>query len=699
MGALTREELARRARRRRRRRRLERGVRRLGCAALGGGRACTSSSTAAWGGWARATARSPTASPSASRRAPGLELVGAMTHLATAEEPDRAFMRRAARALRELGRAAARARAGPARPRREQRRAARRRRGALRHGALRRRGLRPRPLRRRPGALGPRGGARAALLGRGAQAVRARRERRLRPHVRRERARPSSAVVPIGYGDGVRRVLSNNAEVLIGGRRRPLVGTVSMDNVTVELGAGSAVAVGAPVDPARRRRRRADRGRGDRRARQGTINYEVTCAISARVPRRYHRDGRMTASAGPLLDSRARCSAARAAGSSAARCATSCAGARPSADLDLVVDGAVERGRARAGARRARRRPSRSPTSSAPGASSRAAQRLAGRPQPAARADDRGRPARCATSRSTRSRGRSRAARRSTRSAARRTSRAGRLRLVAPDALEADPLRALRLVRLACELRLEPDDAGARGRARTPPRACAAVAGERIYAELRRVLASERADGGHAARARARLLRGRAARARGAARRRAEPLPPPRRARPHARGARPGRSSSSATRRRRSAPSTPARSRALLAAPLADELTRGEVLRFAALLHDIAKPQTRAVSADGRDRLPRPRRARRAMARAILARLRAAERVRAHVAALTRNHLRLGFLVHEAPLVAARALRLPRRLRPRRGRRHAALGRRPPGDARRRAPRRRSSATSSWRAR
>ena len=43
-------------------------------------------------------------------------------------------------------------------------------------------------------------------------------------------------VLPIGYGDGVRRGLSNNAEVLVGGRRYPLVGTVSMDNVTIDLG-------------------------------------------------------------------------------------------------------------------------------------------------------------------------------------------------------------------------------------------------------------------------------------------------------------------------------------------------------------------------------------------------------------------------------------------------------------------------------
>src|ERR671918_3143858 len=48
-------------------------------------------------------------------------------------------------------------------------------------------------------------------------------------------------VLPIGYGDGVRRGLSNNAEVLVRGRRHPLVGTVSMDNITVDLGPDSDV--------------------------------------------------------------------------------------------------------------------------------------------------------------------------------------------------------------------------------------------------------------------------------------------------------------------------------------------------------------------------------------------------------------------------------------------------------------------------
>ncbi len=90
--------------------------------------------------------------------------------------------------------------------------------------------------------------------------------------------------------------------------------------------------------------------------------------------------------------------------------------------------------------------------------------------------------------------------------------------------------------------------------------------------------------------------------------------------------------------------------------PLANELTRGQALRFGALLHDIAKARTRAVNEEGRvsfwghDELGAE------MSREILGRLRASERLQSYVAALTRSHLRLGFLVHSAPLVPARAL-------------------------------------------
>jgi len=87
---------------------------------------------------------------------------------------------------------------------------------------------------------------------------------------------------------------------------------------------------------------------------------------------------------------------------------------------------------------------------------------------------------------------------------------------------------------------------------------------------------------------------------------------------------------------------------ALLAEPLADGLTRGDALRLGALLHDAAKPQTRAVGDDGETLgFPRHDVEGAALVRGLFGRLRTSEALRAHVAALTRWHLKLGFLVHE----------------------------------------------------
>jgi alanine racemase len=93
-------------------------------------------------------------------------------------------------------------------------------------------------------------------------------------------------VLPIGYGDGVRRGLSNNAEVLIAGRRHPLVGTISMDNITVDLGPETDVKPGAEavlIGTQGEERIHAE----ELARRLGTINYEITCGISARVPREH----------------------------------------------------------------------------------------------------------------------------------------------------------------------------------------------------------------------------------------------------------------------------------------------------------------------------------------------------------------------------------------------------------------------------
>jgi alanine racemase len=101
-------------------------------------------------------------------------------------------------------------------------------------------------------------------------------------------------VLPIGYGDGWRRSLTNNADVLVRGLRLPLVGTVSMDNIAIELGTRSEVHVGdvATLIGAQGGERIGAEEIAERLA---TINYEVTCALAPRVRREFHRDGEVVA--------------------------------------------------------------------------------------------------------------------------------------------------------------------------------------------------------------------------------------------------------------------------------------------------------------------------------------------------------------------------------------------------------------------
>jgi alanine racemase len=101
------------------------------------------------------------------------------------------------------------------------------------------------------------------------------------------------ATIPIGYADGIPRALANNCDLLIGGHRYPLVGMVSMDNITVDLGPptswpqvelGTRVTIIGADLPHEQTVEEVAR-------RAGTINYEILCGISRRVPRVYHRDG------------------------------------------------------------------------------------------------------------------------------------------------------------------------------------------------------------------------------------------------------------------------------------------------------------------------------------------------------------------------------------------------------------------------
>ena len=100
-------------------------------------------------------------------------------------------------------------------------------------------------------------------------------------------SRPSRiATLPVGYADGYSRQLSNKGDVLIRGRRAPVVGRVSMDLVTVDLTDIADAIVGDEVILLGRQ--------GDEEisaeeiaAKTGTIPWEVLCGVSARVPRVY----------------------------------------------------------------------------------------------------------------------------------------------------------------------------------------------------------------------------------------------------------------------------------------------------------------------------------------------------------------------------------------------------------------------------
>jgi poly(A) polymerase len=227
----------------------------------------------------------------------------------------------------------------------------------------------------------------------------------------------------------------------------------------------------------------------------------------------------------------------------------------------------------------------------------------------------------------------------------------GRLRMAGPAAFAQDPLRVLRLVRVAVELDLQPD-ADTLSAATAHAHALREVSAERVFVELRRIIATPRAREGLEmladVRATAAVLPELDA-LRGVEQNRFHHLD----VYGHTlevldrtvelTG---GEPSSAELRAALGGHETPVRE--LLAEPLADELTRAQALRWGALLHDAAKPLTRELRAsDGRVTFFGHDVRGAELAREILGRLRTSERLRAHVAALVRNHLRPGFLVHQ----------------------------------------------------
>ena len=94
------------------------------------------------------------------------------------------------------------------------------------------------------------------------------------------------ATLPVGYADGYRRAFTGKASVLVKGRRVPVAGRVTMDQIVVDVTGVPGVDVGEEVVLLGRQ------GRGNITADEmavwaDTIPYEILCGVSRRVPRVY----------------------------------------------------------------------------------------------------------------------------------------------------------------------------------------------------------------------------------------------------------------------------------------------------------------------------------------------------------------------------------------------------------------------------
>jgi poly(A) polymerase len=221
------------------------------------------------------------------------------------------------------------------------------------------------------------------------------------------------------------------------------------------------------------------------------------------------------------------------------------------------------------------------------------------------------------------------------------------LRVLGPEAYERDPLRPLRLARFAAELGFEPEPETERLTAAAAP-SVASAAGERVFAELRRLVIADGALEGLRLADRLGLLR--------AVLPELSDLHDVEQSRYHHLDVYDHTLEVLAMqidvddRLGELFGPDAGRLQRILDEPLADELTRGQALRFGALLHDIGKPATRETRPDGRVTFIGHDRLGEGMVRSVCRRLRTSERFARFLEGLTRHHLVLGFLVHERPL-------------------------------------------------
>jgi poly(A) polymerase len=233
------------------------------------------------------------------------------------------------------------------------------------------------------------------------------------------------------------------------------------------------------------------------------------------------------------------------------------------------------------------------------------------------------------------------------------------VRMVSARALEEDPLRSLRAIRIAVELDLTLDEATGRAASANAP-GIERVAHERVFAELKRIVSAE-----HVARGLAMLdehgltdvvlpelsaLKGIE--------------------QSHFHHADVHDHTLEVLEQVALLQDDPVAAgldagvATLLAEPLSDELTRGQAMRWAALLHDAAKPQTRGFLPNGRVTFLDHDAQGAKLARDVLGRMRSSQKLRDYVAALITHHLAAGFLVHQRPLDRRTIWRYLRATRP-----------------------------------
>ena len=99
-------------------------------------------------------------------------------------------------------------------------------------------------------------------------------------------------VIPVGYGDGLSRRLSNVGEVLIEGKRARIIGRVCMDKIMVDLTEVESVKIGSEVVIIGKQGEEIVSAE-EIAKKVGTINYEIVTRISWRVPRVFHKDGKI----------------------------------------------------------------------------------------------------------------------------------------------------------------------------------------------------------------------------------------------------------------------------------------------------------------------------------------------------------------------------------------------------------------------